>query len=244
MGQQQKSRRQRYPTSEFQTTHKKPTIHDEDKDDTLDDLINQQNSRPATGMNPKTGALLPRAGKSYTLESAVKGVDLDSITTTQRLQFVMQGMAFGMNAESIAEILQVSVSTVYKDRTEVKARMRKQAQSLDVNELIGMDMAFNQSIQNIAMMIAGDALTNNANKLAALKTAMASRNNTHKLMSAAGVFDALKYRQMASDGSKSDMQVMLELTKSLFTDEVTQADAERIASSEGRNELGEGDSLI
>lgn len=117
----------------------------------------------------------------------------------------------------IAQQLQVSVSTVQKDRVELKKRLRQVARDLDINEIVGTGQEFYDEMAGMAMRIAGSNDTPTPMKLAAIRTTLAANADRSRFLAAAGVFDALQFRR-ADDGSGvSDVQMLMEETRNMFS---------------------------
>lgn len=119
--------------------------------------------------------------------------------------------------DQIARQLNVSISTIEKDRSELKRRLREIARELDINEIIGRNVDIYDEIRGMSLRIAsaGDGQQNGqpgtpiAMKLAALRTALAATNDANRMFAAAGVFDALRFRAAETATGQTDMQRLM-----------------------------------
>lgn len=122
----------------------------------------------------------------------------------------------------IAQQLGVSISTIEKDRVELKRRLREAALQLDINELIGGQNAFYDEIQASALRLASVNTTPVPMKLASMRTALAANADRARFLNAAGVFDVLRFRQADSGQGTTDVQMLMaqtaELLQTLLTD--------------------------
>ena len=122
--------------------------------------------------------------------------------------------------DQIARQLNVSISTIEKDRAALKIRLREIAKEQDINEIVGRNIEIYDELRGMSMRIASSgeqrgpngetlAATPVAMKLAALRTALAATNDSNRMLSAAGVFDALRFRASESATGQSDMQRLM-----------------------------------
>lgn len=112
--------------------------------------------------------------------------------------------------DEIASQLGVSIATVYRDREELKTRLRDDANALDINEIIGDSKGFYEEIGAMSMRAASNSNLPMPMRLAAMRTALASKNDQHRFFQTAGVYDVLRFR-MAQDGQgASDVKRLME----------------------------------
>lgn len=112
--------------------------------------------------------------------------------------------------DEIASQLGVSIATVYRDREELKTRLRQDANALDINEMIGDSKGFYEEVGAMSMRAASNANLPMPMRLAAMRTALASKNDQHRFFQTAGVYDVLRFR-MAQDGTGvSDVKRLME----------------------------------
>lgn len=132
--------------------------------------------------------------------------------------------------DQIARQLNVSISTVEKDRVALKARLREHAKELDINEVVGRNLEIYDEIRGMSLRVAssgegqnGQATVPTAMKLAAMRTALAATNDSTRMLSAAGVFDALRFRAAETAAGQTDMQRLMagadDLLRSLLEDD-------------------------
>lgn len=124
--------------------------------------------------------------------------------------------------DQIARQLNVSISTIEKDRIALKQRLRELAKEQDINEIIGANNEIYAEIRGMAMRVASAgegqrdaegrpiAGTPVAMKLAAMRTALAATNDNNRMLSAAGVFDALRFRRAETADGQTDMQRLMQ----------------------------------
>lgn len=121
--------------------------------------------------------------------------------------------------DEIANQLGVSVATVYRDREELKTRLRAEARGLDIDEIIGDSKGFYDEVAAMSMRAASNSNIPMPMRLAAMRTALASKNDQHRFYQTAGVYDVLRFR-MAQDGSGiSDVKRLMENTERILSGE-------------------------
>lgn len=122
--------------------------------------------------------------------------------------------------DQIARQLNVSISTIEKDRVALKARLREAAKELDINEIVGRNVEIYDEVRGMALRVASAGEQRNpdgtpgagvptAMKLAAMRTALAATNDSNRMLSAAGVFDALRFRAAETATGQTDMQRLM-----------------------------------
>lgn len=134
-----------------------------------------------------------------------------------RLQLLHRLLMRSVPLDQIAQQLQVSISTVEKDRAELKRRWREAAKELTIEEIIGNESGIYDEITAMAMRVAsGGESTPTAMKLASMRTALAARADKTRFMNTAGVFDVLRFKQAEDGGSLSDVQRLMQHTEALL----------------------------
>ena len=133
-----------------------------------------------------------------------------------RLQLLHRLLMRNLPLDEIAANLGVSVSTVIRDRLELKERLRHAAKELDIEVMIGNSKGFYEEVQAMAMRAASNSNTPMPMRLAAMRTALASHNDMHRFFQAAGVYDTLRFRKGAGEGAQTDIQRLLTLTEELL----------------------------
>jgi hypothetical protein len=132
--------------------------------------------------------------------------------------------------DEIASQLGVSLATVYRDREELKTRLRGEARGLDIEEIIGDSKGWYDEAGAMAMRAASNSNVPMPMRLAAIRTALAARNDMHRFFQTAGVYDVLRFR-MAQDGSGvSDVKRLMENTERVLN-------GDKIAFSNAINEV-------
>lgn len=132
-----------------------------------------------------------------------------------RLQLLHRMLMRRIPLEEIAAEMKLSVHTIMRDRTELYKRLRGEAQNLDINHLIGDTMGFYNEIQGMSLRTATAKKTPTNIKLAALRTALSAKNDMHRFLNAAGVYDVLRYR-VADDNAGDDISKLMEMTEALL----------------------------
>ena len=133
-----------------------------------------------------------------------------------RLKLLHKYILQGRPIDQIAQQLNVSVATIYKDRKELFRRLREEAKKLDVNELIGTTLAFYNEVQVQSMVIASSDNVPYPTRLASMRTALACKGDSHRFLQAAGVFDVLRYKPDIGKGD-NDIGKLIDLTEKLLT---------------------------
>jgi Trp operon repressor len=135
-----------------------------------------------------------------------------------RLQLIHRLLMRNIPLDEIARSLGVSVSTVMRDRNELRDRLRAAAKELDIEVMIGNSKGFYEEVQAMAMRAASSTAVPMPMRLAAMRTALASHNDMHRFYQAAGVYDVLRFRRGAADGAQTDIQRLMALTDELLTE--------------------------
>ena len=130
--------------------------------------------------------------------------------------------------DQIARQLNVSISTVEKDRAELKKRLREAALQLNIDEMVGNNNALYDEISGMSLRIASQASSGRdehgnptppvpiAMRLAAMRTALASNADRTRFLNSAGVFDALRFRRGEDGETMSDVQTLMQQTLELM----------------------------
>lgn len=135
-----------------------------------------------------------------------------------RLKLLHRMLLRQVPIDKIADELAVSVHTVIRDRKELYKRLREEASKMDMNELIGNTMGFYNEIQGMALRTASNAKSPMNMRLAALRTALGAKNDSHKFMQAAGVFDVLTF-QAGEDSANSSIERLVGVAEKMLSDE-------------------------
>ena len=153
-----------------------------------------------------------------------------------RLKLLHRLLMRNVPLDEIAKELKVSVSTVIRDRGELYDRLKNEAQRLEINHVVGDTMGFYAEIAAMSLRIASTAKQPTPAKLAALRTALAAKNDMARFLQASGVFDVLQYRAK-SKGSEDDFAKLMELTKRALTAE----EGEEVSLDEDADHLSDDD---
>lgn len=129
--------------------------------------------------------------------------------------------------DEIARQLQVSISTVEKDRAELKKMLREEARKLNVEEMVGNQNAFYDEVAGMALRIASQGSQRDeegnilnpvptAMKLAAMRTALAANADRSRFLNTAGVYDVLRFRKAEDGANVSDVQLLMQRTQEML----------------------------
>lgn len=132
-----------------------------------------------------------------------------------RLKLIHRLLLRSIPLDQIAQQLNVSVSTVQRDRKELFKRLRAEAKDFELHSYMGDTMGFYQETQAMALRAASAAKVPMNIKLAALRTAMGARDRMTKFLGDAGVLDVLKFQPNKNEGT-SDLEKVVDMTKALL----------------------------
>ncbi len=144
-----------------------------------------------------------------------------------RLQLLHRMLMRNVPLDQIAVQLQVSISTVEKDRAELKKRLREAAQQLNIEEMVGSQTAEYDEIAAMALRIASQGAQRDENgnavqavptamRLAAMRTALAAKADKNRFYNTAGVYDVLRFRKSEDGNNISDIQQLMMTTLQLM----------------------------
>jgi len=134
--------------------------------------------------------------------------------------------------DEIASQLGLSVSQVYRDRDALKEKLREEARTLDIDEVIGDSKGYYEEAAAMAMRAASKSDLPMPIRLAAVRTALAAKNDMHRFFQTAGVYDVLRFR-LAQDGTGvSDVRRLMENTEKLLSGEFSNAARDVIDSGD------------
>ncbi len=135
-----------------------------------------------------------------------------------RLRLLHRMLMRGIPLDEIARELDISVSTVMRDRKELWDRLRTAAKKLDINLLIGDTMAFYNEAVAMAMRHASNSKHPINMRLASIRTAVNAKNDQTRMMAQAGVFEALKFTPDKTKG-QGDIQKLMRLTREILDED-------------------------
>lgn len=134
-----------------------------------------------------------------------------------RLKLLHRLMMRGVPLDQIADQLGVSLSQVYRDRDELKAKLRTESRTMDIDEIIGDSKGYYEEAAAMAMRAASKNDLPMPMRLAAVRTALAAKNDMHRFFQTAGVYDVLRFK-LAQDGKGiSDVRRLMENTERLLS---------------------------
>lgn len=134
-----------------------------------------------------------------------------------RLKLLHRLMMRGVPLDQIAEQLGVSLSQIYRDRDELKSRLRSESRALDIDEIVGDSKGYYEEAAAMAMRAASKHDLPMPLRLAAVRTALAAKNDMHRFFQTAGVYDVLRFK-LAQDGKGiSDVRRLMENTERLLS---------------------------
>lgn len=164
-------------------------------------------ARPA-GQPPDPDTNNPRARLQ-----AVQMAGSPAYAKEHRLRLMAKLLMRGVSLDTIAQQLQVSISTAERYRAELKTRFREDSRKLNIDEMIGSNLAFYDEVteQGLRLSSAGDVPA--AMKLAALRTSLAANADRTRFLNSAGVFDALRFKQAEDANQMSDVQALMARTR-------------------------------
>lgn len=171
-----------------------------------------QDGAATTGDMPSQERLTPRLALQRVAMRSTAEAHEYRLDLVRRMLLTRQ-----FTALEIADQLGVSVSTIHRDKKVLMSRFRKEAQGLDINELIGESSAFYREARAIAMRAASADNVPVPIKLAAVRTGLAATNDMHRYLETAGVYDVLRYRAAETGGGATDLERMLDATERILS---------------------------
>jgi len=140
-----------------------------------------------------------------------------------RLKLLHRMLMRNVPLDQIAKELDISVRTVIRDRKDLYKAIGKAAQGLDVNVLIGDTMAFYGEVQGMGLRAASASKAPLNMRLAAMRTALASKNDMHRFLANVGVYDVLKF-QAGEQNKSNDLEKLVNITEAILNEEDDEAD--------------------
>lgn len=135
-----------------------------------------------------------------------------------RLKLIHRLLMRKIPLDEIAVQLEVSVSTIHRERREIYRRLRDEAARLDINALLGETMSFYGEAGAMAMRIATSVKTATPHRLAALRTAMTSKKELGQWLAGSGVFEQLKFIPQ-DEAQSGDLAKLIALSEKVLLDE-------------------------
>lgn len=115
--------------------------------------------------------------------------------------------------DEIADQLGLSISQVYRDRDTLKEKLRQDARTLDIEEVIGDSKGFYEEVAAIALRAASNSNAPLPVRLAAARTGLAAKNDMHRFFQTAGVYDVLRFRLGDEGKGVSDIRRLMDQTE-------------------------------
>lgn len=144
-----------------------------------------------------------------------------------RLNLLHRLLMRGISLDNIARELGVSIATVKNDRAELNRRLRERARTLDINALIGEQMAFYDEATAVSLRIVSQSSVPTPMRLAGIRTALAAKADQTRFLASTGVLDVLSYRRSEDGTDLSDVQVLMQRTEEMLQQLVQDEDAAR-----------------
>ncbi len=189
-----------------------------------------------TSVRDKTNTPDPSQEDVLDIKDRIAGIAVGSKSYAKeyRLKMVHRMLMRGVSLDTIAEEMDVSIHTIMRDRKELRRRLQDEAKNLDINHLIGDTLGFYQELQAMSLRMATMKKAPMNMRLAALRTALASKNDQFRFLNSAGVLDVLRYQSVENEG-QSDIEKMVAITKAILnegTDSMTAKDIESITNED------------
>lgn len=199
------------------------------EDDEVDDLIDPEavsNRVQARAAQPVPQTPAPADPRRRLADVAQSGSR--AYAKEYRLQLLHRLLLRRQPLDQIAQQLGVSISTVEKDRVELKKMLREQARELNIDEMVGNQTALYDEISAQALRLASDAGRVDPRtgqviggvpvpmRLAAMRTTLAANADKTRFYQNAGVFDALRFRRAEDGSGQSDVALLMERTAQML----------------------------
>lgn len=137
-------------------------------------------------------------------------------TKEYRLGMIHRLLMRNTPLDQIARQLQVSISTIEKDRAELRRRLREAAKELNIDEMVGNQNALYDEVQSMSLRLASARETPTPMKLASMRTALAANADRTRFLNTAGVFDVLRFRRAEDGSGVSDVQALMARTAEML----------------------------
>lgn len=144
-----------------------------------------------------------------------------------RLNLLHRLLMRGISLDNIARELGVSIATVKNDKAELNRRLRERARTLDINALIGEQMAFYDEATAVSLRIVSQSSVPTPMRLAGIRTALAAKADQTRFLASTGVLDVLSYRRSEDGTDLSDVQVLMQRTEEMLQQLAQDEDASR-----------------
>ncbi len=197
----------------------------QDEDELLDPELSGEDAQArvldqrSTPSDDGTGNLNPRQRMN---QVAMAGSQ--AYSREYRLVLLHKMLIRRVPLDQIAATLNVSISTVEKDRVLLKKKLREDSRSLNIDEMVGNQLGLYDELAGMALRIASDTGNPAANKpgqttamrLAAMRTVLATEADRTRFLNTAGVFDVLNYRKPDDGSDVSDVARLMGRTAEMM----------------------------
>ncbi len=193
-----------------------------DPDEMQDRVLSRAEFRPpVTQPAPSPTAFLqedPSAGMPDPRQrmNQVAAAGSSAYSKEYRLTLLHRLLIRNVPLDQIAQQLQVSISTVEKDRATLRQRLIDRSRNLDINEVIGDQSGLYDEISGMALRLASLDTTPTAMKLAAMRTSLAANADRTRMLQSTGVLDVLRYRRSENNSDMSDVQRLMARTSEML----------------------------
>lgn len=136
-----------------------------------------------------------------------------------RLELLHRLLMRKVPIDEIAAQMGLSVSQVYRDRDELRRRLRSAANELNIEEIIGDSKGYYEEVAAMAMRAASNSNLPMPMRLGAMRTALAAKNDQHRFFQTAGVYDVLRFRATQDGSGVSDVRRLMDNTERVLSGE-------------------------
>lgn len=106
-----------------------------------------------------------------------------------RLRSVLRLYLRGVSAPVMAQFLNISLATVYRDIEDIEKEMGGEVETFDVPKFVGMTLAFYDEMRHTAMSMVANTMDKRI-KLMAMKLALDAEGEKHKYLTLTGLYGA------------------------------------------------------
>lgn len=200
-----------------------PGGSDDLEDDDLNEMVEQRARERAAPTPPSSGGqvLAGPPAEEFNPSARLQQVRARSSQYEReyRLELLHRLLMRRVPIDEIAAQMGLSVSQVYRDRDELRRRLRTAANELNIEEIIGDSKGYYEEVAAMAMRAASNSNLPMPMRLGAMRTALAAKNDQHRFFQTAGVYDVLRFR-VAQDGSgMSDVRRLMDNTERVLNGE-------------------------
>ncbi len=179
------------------------------------------NQTPAPIVQQGSGAMAGTASEDFNPSDRLRQVRSRASTYEKeyRLGLLHRLLMRRVPMDEIAAQLGISISQVYRDREELKRKLRDDARDMNIEELVGDSKGYYEEVAAMSMRAASMANLPMPMRLAAMRTALAAKNDQHRFFQAAGVYDVLRFRVAKDGNGVSDVRALMDNTERILRGE-------------------------